>query len=194
MCHKDKFVRLRSPMHRSSELHECSISKQPFTTVSYYEFDSWYKRGRGAFHSLPQVIRLPFDSTATMRSRTTSAATTILQERDILSAPLATEHKHLVLRHFHRLRKILDEPDEDATGRYTSKQAGREQFARMTLVFRDYIAAQARGEIDSECESMVADIIDASFYVAGREHTFSQPAFTDPLLLGREHEIASLVQ
>ena len=129
-----------------------------------------------------------------MRTRSQSARCHVVQEIDVLTAPMAKDHKHLVLKHFRRLRKILDEDDEDAIGRYTSRQATREQLARMTLVFRDYTAKHARGEIGDECESMVADVIDASFYVAGREHTFSQPAFTNPLELGREHELAALMQ
>lgn len=129
-----------------------------------------------------------------MRTRSQSARSHCIQEVDVLSAPMATEHKHIVLKHFRRLRKILDEPDEDAISRYTSKKAAREQLARMTLVFRDYTARRERGEIDDECESMVADVVDASFYVAGREHTFSQPAFTNPLVSGREQELAILMQ
>lgn len=129
-----------------------------------------------------------------MRPRSISKPVNIIQEVDVLSAPMEVEHKHLVLRHFHRLRKILDEPDEDAIGRYTSKQAAREQLARMTLIFRDYEARRRRGEIDETVESMVADVIDASFVVGGRRGTYDQPVFPCPLLMGREQEIAALMQ
>ncbi|KAK3718896.1 hypothetical protein LTR37_004812 [Vermiconidia calcicola] len=129
-----------------------------------------------------------------MRSRSQSTQSHIIKEIDVLSAPMAIDHKLLVLRHFRRLRNIIDEDDEDRLSRYTSKQAAREQLARMTLVFRDYMAMHARGEIGDEVESMVADVVDASFFVVGREHTFEQPTFANPLLLGREQEIVALMQ
>ena len=129
-----------------------------------------------------------------MRSRSQFTQNHIIKEIDVLSAPMATDHKLLVLRHFRRLRKIIDEDDEDNLSGYTSKQAAREQLARMTLVFRDYMAMHARGEIGDEVESMVADVVDASFFIAGREHTFEQPTFANPLLMGREQEIVALMQ
>ena len=129
-----------------------------------------------------------------MSSGTPSTPTLIIKEADVLSAPMAAEHKELVLVHFRRLKKILEEKDEDALSEGTSKQAARERLARMTLVIRDYTAKHARGEVDDEVESMIQDVVDASLYVAGRKHTYSQPASTDPLLLGREQEVAALVQ
>ena len=129
-----------------------------------------------------------------MRSRSHSDHPSIIKEIDVLTAPMPTEHKHLVLRHFRRLRKIIDEDDEDAIGRYTSKQAAREQLARMTLVFRDYTARYSNGEIDDDVKSMVADVVDASFFVGGQNGTFHQPAFPNALLHGREQEIAILMQ
>lgn len=131
---------------------------------------------------------------STARPRSRSRHTNIIQEVDVLSAPMEIAHKHLVLRHFRSLRKIIDEPDEDTIGEYTSKQAAREQLARMTLVFRDYGARRKRGEIDETCESMVADVVDASFAIGGRRGTYDQPVFASALLMGREQEIAALMQ
>lgn len=105
---------------------------------------------------------------AIMRPRSKSKLPSVLEEVDILAAPMEFEHKHLVLLHFHRLRGILDESDEDAIGGYTTKQAAREQLARMTLIFRDYESKVRNGEIDEVVESMVADVVDASFALGGR--------------------------
>lgn len=103
-----------------------------------------------------------------MRSRSTSKLPNILEETDILAAPLDVAHKDLVLRHFYRLQNILDEPDEDAIGGLSTKQGAREQLARMTLVFRDYESKRRNDEIDEVVESMVADVVDASFAIGGR--------------------------
>lgn len=129
-----------------------------------------------------------------MRPRSNSRLVNIIQEVDVLNAPMEVEHKHLVLRHFYRLRKILDESDQDAIGRYTNKQAALEQLARMTLVFRDYETRMKNGEIGEPVESMVADIIEASFVVSGKRGTYEQPIFACPLLMGREQELAALMQ
>ena len=162
-------------------------------TDSFYSLK--YARTALVLHNIiPIVTSKKEDPKQVVAMRARSRSNHVMKEVDVLSAPMATEHKHLVLRHFRRLRKILDEEDEDAIGRYTSKAAAREQLARMTLVFRDYISMHARGDIGDEVESMVADVVDASFFVAGREHTFAQPLFANPLLLGREQEIAALMQ
>lgn len=97
--------------------------------------------------------------------------------------------------HFRRLKRVLAEEDKDAIGRYTNKDAAREQLARMRLVVRDYMAERAKGNIeDDDVESMITDVVDASFFVSGKQGTFSQPAFVNPLFFGREHEIAALMQ
>ena len=130
-----------------------------------------------------------------MRITSHSHQSNIITEIDVLSAPMEVSHKHLVLRHFHRLRKIIDAKDVETVSRYTCKQAAQEQLARMTLVLRDYLAKRASGEIeDEEVESMVADMVDASIYVGSQRGTFSQPSFNNPLLMGREQEIAVLMQ
>ena len=89
----------------------------------------------------------------------------IITEEDLYTAPMEHCHKELVLRHYRRLQSILDEHDEAAIGTYTNKQAAREQLARMTLIIRDYMAMQPSEGI----ESMVADIVDASFFVGGTQ-------------------------
>ena len=115
---------------------------------------------------------------------------------------MSVTHKQIILKHFQRLHKIVDTNDPDSVGRYTNKQAVREQLARMTLVFRDYTARRDRGEFahaesdeDGEVESMVADVVDASFFVSGRQGGFEQSVVgANALLMGREHEIAILMQ
>jgi len=120
----------------------------------------------------------------------------IITEEELSFAPLADCHKQLVTQHFHRLVRIAHATDEGVIGRYTTKPDAREQLARMTLVIRDYIHRQAATESDIEAgiESMVADVVDASFFVSGKRGTFAQPAFVNPLLFGREQEIAALMQ
>lgn len=128
--------------------------------------------------------------------RRLSEAPNIVKEVDVVFAQaLPKEHKHIVLRHFRRLHRIIDEEDEDAVGGYTTKAAAREQLARMTLVFRDYAERFKRGECDEDgFESMVADVVDASLFVGGRQGSFEQPAFANALLAGREQEVAILMQ
>jgi len=120
----------------------------------------------------------------------------ILTEAEVGRAPMHASHKELVLQHYHRLLRVAAEHDVGAIGRYTTKLAAREQLARMTLVVRDYLWRQARGDFveDDDVESMVVDVVDASFFVSGREGTFAQPAFVNPLLFGREQEIVALMQ
>ncbi|KAK5122373.1 hypothetical protein LTR85_003957 [Meristemomyces frigidus] len=119
----------------------------------------------------------------------------LVTENELLHTPMEECHKELAIMHFRRLTRILAEEDEDAIGRYTSKDAVREQIARMSLVVRDYMAEHAKGNIaDDAIESMIADIVDASFFLSGKQGTFSQPTFVNPLFLGREHEIAALMQ
>lgn len=65
----------------------------------------------------------------------------------------------------------------------------------MTIIIRDYIKLRNEGKLDDdEVESLIVDVVDASFYVSGTQGTFTQPAFVSPLLFGREHEIAALMQ
>lgn len=129
-----------------------------------------------------------------MRARSNSRLINITQDVDVLNAPMEVAHKHLALKHLQRLRKTLDESDEDAIGRYTTKQAAREQLARMSLVFREYETRARNGEIHETVESMVADIVETSFAVGGKGGTYEQPIFSCPLLLGREQEVAALMQ
>lgn len=83
-------------------------------------------------------------------------------------------HKDLAILHFHRLKRVLAEDDDDAIARYTNKDAAREQLARMTLVIRDHVAHRARGEIEENAiESMIIDVVDASFFASGKERTVS---------------------
>lgn len=119
-------------------------------------------------------------------------------ELDIESVPMEPCHRELILRHYNRLTRIIHERDEASIGNYTNKQAAREQLARMALVIRDYAALNKKccsSSSDEDCiESMVSDIIDASFSLAGTQSTWSQPIFITPQLWGREQEIAALMQ
>ncbi|KAK6393851.1 hypothetical protein LTR65_002228 [Meristemomyces frigidus] len=116
----------------------------------------------------------------------------LVTEAELLQAPMEECHKDLAILHFRRLTRILAEQDEDAIGCYTNKHAAREQLARMTLVVRDYRREHAKGRIEDDAiESMISDVVDASFFVSGKQGT---PAFVNPLFHGREHEIAALMQ
>lgn len=119
-------------------------------------------------------------------------------ELDIESVPMDPCHRELILRHYSRLTHIIHERDEAAIGNYTNKQATREQLARMALVIRDYAALnkdRCSSSSDEACiESMVSDIVDASFSLTGTQSTWSQTIFITPQLWGREQEIAALMQ
>ncbi|KAK4500249.1 hypothetical protein PRZ48_008438 [Zasmidium cellare] len=114
----------------------------------------------------------------------------IITEEDLWSTPMESCHKELVVGHYRRLNKILHEADEAAIGTYTNKQAAREQLARMTLIIRDYMKSPSSDTI----ESMVADVVDASFSICGTQSSFHQPTFVNSTLWGREQEIAALMQ
>lgn len=114
----------------------------------------------------------------------------IMTEGDLWSAPMADCHKELVVRHYRRLNRILHEADEAAIGTYTNKQAAREQLDRMTLIIRDYMALDSHDAM----ESMVADVIDASFSVCGTQLPFHHTTFVNSTLWGREQEVAALMQ
>ncbi|EME80077.1 uncharacterized protein MYCFIDRAFT_177060 [Pseudocercospora fijiensis CIRAD86] len=113
-------------------------------------------------------------------------------------APLAPCHKALVLRHITRLQHIIHNVDELSIGRYTNKQAAREQLARMTLVIRDY-AALAQKKLDpagpmEPIESAAVDIIDAALSTCGAPASFAEAAFVNSQLFGREQEVAAIMQ
>lgn len=114
----------------------------------------------------------------------------IITEGDLWSAPMEHCHKELVVRHYRRLNRILHEVDEAAIGTYTNKQAAREQLARMTLIIRAYMALGSQNAI----ESMVADVVDASFSICGTQSPFHHTAFVNSTLWGREQEVAALMQ
>ncbi|KXT06305.1 hypothetical protein AC578_9190 [Pseudocercospora eumusae] len=117
-------------------------------------------------------------------------------------APLAPCHKALVLRHISRLQHIIHNVDELSIGRYTNKQAAREQLARMTLMIRDYAAlAQKHPDSDSDLsgpiepiESAAMDIIDAALSTSGAPASFAEAAFVSSQLWGREQEVAAIMQ
>ena len=119
----------------------------------------------------------------------------VLLEAEIHEAPLEPCHRKLALKHFHRLTKTLAAEDKDLVGRNTTRASAREHLARLTLVIRDYMSEMAKGQReDATIESMIADVVDASLFVDNSQGTWSQPAFVNPLFMGREHEIASIMQ
>ncbi|KAF2166510.1 hypothetical protein M409DRAFT_54850 [Zasmidium cellare ATCC 36951] len=125
-----------------------------------------------------------------MSTNTSDSTGSIITEDDLWLAPMEDCHKELVISHYRRLNKILHEGDEAAIGIYTNKQAAREQLARMTLIIRDYMNSAWPDTI----ESMVADVVDASFSICGTQSSFYQPTFVNSALWGREQEIAALMQ
>ncbi|EMC91270.1 hypothetical protein BAUCODRAFT_320095 [Baudoinia panamericana UAMH 10762] len=133
-----------------------------------------------------------------------------LTELEISSAPMEQCHKDLAIMHLRRLSRIAWEDDnvhdKDALPQYTTKEAAREQLARMTVIVREYRAAGERAKRDEQeagfegdgedmfSESMVHDLTDAAFFVSGRRGTFNQPVFANPLSIGREQEVAAFMQ
>lgn len=99
-------------------------------------------------------------------------------------------HKELVIKHLRRLHRIISEHDESSIGQYTHKQAAREQLARVTLIIRDYM----RIPYTDNMESMVADVVDGSYYVEGTQDTYNQPIFVNSALFSREQELAVMIQ
>ncbi|TKA62567.1 hypothetical protein B0A55_10276 [Friedmanniomyces simplex] len=86
---------------------------------------------------------------------------------------------------------------------YTTKTIARDQLARMTLVIRDFVShydkhhKEPRPSDAQECacgESLIGDIIDASFNVPGVKGNMTIPAFPSPLRESQEYEVAALVQ
>ncbi|EME39408.1 hypothetical protein DOTSEDRAFT_38609 [Dothistroma septosporum NZE10] len=86
--------------------------------------------------------------------------------------------------------RIINEHDEASIGQYTNKQAAREQFARVTLVIRDYMRVLNTDRI----QSMVADVVDASYHVEGTQDTYNQPIFVNSVLFSREQELGTVMQ
>ncbi|KAF7185495.1 hypothetical protein HII31_13192 [Pseudocercospora fuligena] len=129
-------------------------------------------------------------------------STTPLAFAELDQAPLAPCHKALVLRHITRLQHIIHNVDELSIGRYTNKQAAREQLARMTLMIRDYAAlAEHHADTDSgiagpvePIESAAMDIIDAALSTCGAPASFAEAAFVNSQLWGREQEVAAIMQ
>jgi hypothetical protein len=87
---------------------------------------------------------------------------------------MPTEHQDLVIQHIDRLNKIIYARSKRDIGRYTDRETAVRQLARMTIVFLRYTRKRTRGELKidkdtdgdaDEVESMVADLVDASFSV-----------------------------
>jgi len=114
----------------------------------------------------------------------------VIVESDICNAPMSASNKELAMVHFRRLRAVLDSEGNNDAG-VTGKQSAREQLARMTLVYRDYMAAYARCQIDVECESMATDMVEASLFLAGRHGRWSE-AVVPNNLSGRDAQVAVL--
>ncbi|CZT17931.1 uncharacterized protein RCC_03769 [Ramularia collo-cygni] len=89
---------------------------------------------------------------------------------DLSAAPMDECHKEEVVRHYDRLCRIIDEPDQYIRDAYTDKKSAREQLARMTLVIRDFmilhrIAIEQGGEPNDTIETMVVDVVGASLFL-----------------------------
>ncbi|KAK0942725.1 hypothetical protein LTR29_005812 [Friedmanniomyces endolithicus] len=124
----------------------------------------------------------------------------IITEAEIESTPLDDCHKELTLMHYRRLMRIATQNNPMALPAYTTKTTARDQLARMTLVIRDFVAHYDKHHTASdaqECacgESLIGDIIDASFNVPGVKGNLIIPSFPSPLRDGRDYEVAALVQ
>ncbi|KAK3633966.1 hypothetical protein LTR56_015576 [Elasticomyces elasticus] len=128
----------------------------------------------------------------------------VCTEEEINATPLAGSHKELALLHLRRLLRIAMEDDPHAIPAYTTKRVAREQLARMTIVIRNFVAHYRRkhrqiperlDKGDCACgESIIMDIIDASFSVPGVTGNLTIPAFPLPLRDYNELEVAALVR
>lgn len=128
------------------------------------------------------------------RSQSLLQQSNAIEEADVMNAPMEYDHKIRAIQHFRRLKRIIDNEDENDLSLTTSKGVAREQLARMSLVVKDYNERHARRELDDEVESMIQDVIDASFYVGQPQNAFEQDSYADPLSMGREQEVARLMQ
>ncbi|KAK4951837.1 hypothetical protein LTR10_009757 [Elasticomyces elasticus] len=128
----------------------------------------------------------------------------VCTEAEINATPLVECHKELALMHLRRLLRIAMEDDPNAIPAYTTKRVAREQLARMTIVIRNFVAHYHRKHrkiperLDKggcACgESIIMDIIDASFSVPGVTGNLTIPAFPLPLRDYNEQEVAALVR
>lgn len=133
----------------------------------------------------------------------------LLTEGEIQASPMDEIHKELALCHLDRLSKVIYEENPNAIPKYTTKFAAREQLAYMTLVIRDYLSRKEKGKVAEISESMITDVIDASYMRDFYEGTWIEPIMTRPLILGcktqaeeqasalyrgRRQEIATILQ
>ncbi|KAH9844480.1 hypothetical protein Tdes44962_MAKER01514 [Teratosphaeria destructans] len=114
-----------------------------------------------------------------------------LTEAEIRACPMDECHRELALLHFRRISKIVWHGEEQAALHSASRNAAREQLARMTLAVCDYTERPAKPEApESSVESMITDLCEAALCASGSGGPFAQPVFFNPTLYKREQEIA----
>lgn len=126
--------------------------------------------------------------------------TDVLCPFELSQTPMEDCHKLLTRQHYTRLLNILAHPTDLPIGTYTSKQAAREQIARMTLIIRDYIELatiyreSGLEDHNENIESMIIDVVEAARTVYGLAKPWHQSLFLHGRLWGREQEIANIMQ
>ncbi|KAF2765146.1 hypothetical protein EJ03DRAFT_355091 [Teratosphaeria nubilosa] len=114
-----------------------------------------------------------------------------LTEAELRACPMDECHKELAMLHFRRLSKLVWHVEEQAALQSASRNAAREQLARMTLFVRDYTERLAKQEgSNTSVESMITDLCEAALCASASGGPFTQPAFSNPTLYNREQEIA----
>ena len=129
-----------------------------------------------------------------------SPAQTILTESELDTAPLQSCHRDLAKLHLRRLNRIINNDNSyHSTGSHASKQVARRQSAQVTLVVRDHITSYqpSQGIDENTAESMIEDVIDASFYTSANQTVAFNPfsrGVIGHMLDSRELEIVTLMQ
>ena len=134
----------------------------------------------------------------------------VIQEHQVRSLPIPVEHQDLIIRHMDRLTKIIYARSKRDIGRYTNRETAIRQYAWMTIVVRRIERQHSRGEVKfekdndedaDEAESIVADLVDASFFVDEAARAASHAVIgsvsydrNHDLNFGEEQECERLVQ
>ena len=141
----------------------------------------------------------------------------LITKSEIQVCPMHDFQRDQVIMHLRRLKRTLCRQDEDALGGFTTRDVAREQLAKMTVLMRDHLDKVSRGKWDRDVlkahrrktidgtldeniesryeesfESLVQNVVDASFSTGNVRSALYQPALVNKLLEGREEEIAAV--